>query len=131
MDNLCRVAINQEILDSGYFFMDDEHHILISEGFAYMKPVDGKFQQVISETLAVQAAKEYFIFENPKKLVEKELDRMIEAGQNDQGALGRIAEWFLARVSDEGYAAAVTRIDWDFRICTGHLKTIGTAFLAL
>ena len=130
MDNLCRVAINQEILDSGYFFMDDEHHILISEGFAYMKPVDGKFQQVISETLAVQAAKEYFILQN-SKLVEKELDGMIEAGQDDQGALGRTAEWFLAWVSDEGYVAAVTRIDWDFRICTGHLKTIETAFLAL
>ena len=105
MDNLCRVAINQKILDSGYFFMDYEHHILISEGFAYMKLVDGKFQQVISEALAVQAAKEYFILENPK-LVEQELDRMIEAGQNDQGPLGRTAEWFLAWVSGEGYAAA-------------------------
>lgn len=129
MENLCRVAINQELLDSGYFFMNDGHHILISEGFAYMKPIDGSLKQVISENLAVQAAKEYFLVQNPA-LVEDELNRMIEVQQNDRSALGKTAEWFLAWVSDEWYTAVI-RIDWDFRICTGHLKTIEIALSAL
>ena len=129
MDDLCRVAVSQELLDSGYFFMNDEHHILISEGFAYMKPINGSYKQVISETLAVQAAKDYFLVQNPA-LVENQLNRMIEAQQNDRAALGKTAEWFLAWVSIEGYTTVI-RIDRDFRICTGHSKTIKIALSAL
>lgn len=112
MENLCHITIYQEMMDSGYFFMDDEEHLLITEGFAYMMPFEGGFQQVISEALAEQAAKEYFLVNNVA-LVEKQLNRLIESQQNDRSALGKTAEWFLAWVSNRDACSGVVRNSTD------------------
>lgn len=99
MDDLCRITIYQELLDSGYFFMEDERHVFVSEGFAYMKPIAGTNVQVINEALAIQAATRFFLQKKPK-MVKKTMHRIIENQQNDPGAVGKTAEWFLAWVSD-------------------------------
>lgn len=100
MGNLGRVVISQELLDSGHGFMDDIDHVLITEGFAYMAPVEkGGFKQVINEALAIQAAKWFFLRrEAGRDIIHKQINTMIEAQQGDHSALGKVAEWFLAWV---------------------------------
>lgn len=98
--NLCKVVVRNDLLDDGYAFLDDDRSTMVSEGFAVMMGTPNSPKQVLAESLAIKAAKEFFLNRDQTTMrwVDEELGEMIQNQQNDPRALGKTAEWFLAWV---------------------------------
>lgn len=74
---------------------------MISQAFAVVKPIDEHQNQLRSqlrEQLALEAVIEFFR-EHQRPQYDKKLTDFLYLQQNDAGALGKAAEWFLAWVS--------------------------------
>ncbi|ERF73317.1 hypothetical protein EPUS_03150 [Endocarpon pusillum Z07020] len=98
LDQLCQVAIQSDLLDKPTIFEDDKDCEMISEAFAVVKPIgkdQNQYRSQLQEQLALEAVIEFFRDRRPQQYDEK-LRRFLFSQQNDAGALGKVAEWFLA-----------------------------------
>lgn len=96
--DLCRVAVQSTLLDRSTAFTDPMAPILISQALAVMKPdANGHSRQKFAEYLAVEAISRFFL-EHAPELLEYQMNKLLEAHQNDMCGMGKEAEVFLVWV---------------------------------
>jgi hypothetical protein len=101
LDQLCSVAIQSDLLGKPTIFENDKKCKMISLAFAVVAPMnkdESQYRSQLREQLALEAIMEFFRGNWRAKYDEK-LTSFLYSEQNDAGALGKVAEWFLAWVS--------------------------------
>lgn len=99
LQDLARVTVTSDLMDQPTAFMERHGPTMISEAFALMRPQsDGSVRYHLQESLALEAAKEFFM-DQALDLLEKALDRFMQENAGDMSRLGKAAEFFLAWVS--------------------------------
>ena len=98
LSELCWVVIQSDLLDRPTYFEKDRDHQMISEAFAVVETTDDKsLKGTLKESLAMNAAKEWFRDES-KEMYYGKFNEYLRFSKNDSGSFGKATEWFLALV---------------------------------
>jgi hypothetical protein len=96
--DLCRIAVQCTLLDRSTAFTNPLAPILISQALATMKSdANGRSRQQFAEYLAVEATSRFFL-EHAPELLGDQMNKLLEAHQNDMCGMGKEAEVFLVWV---------------------------------
>lgn len=97
LKELCWVVIQSDLLDKPTNFEKDRDHQMISEAFAVVETHGDSLKGTLKETLAMNAAKEWFREESWDMYYGK-FNEYLRFSKNESSSFGKATEWFLALV---------------------------------
>lgn len=97
LKELCWVVIQSDLLDKPANFEKDRDHQMISEAFAVVETYGDSLKGTLKETLAMNAAKEWFREESWDMYYGK-FNEYLRFSKNESSSFGKATEWFLALV---------------------------------